>query len=134
MKTIHNRSRQLEVTIYCAIAAFEFIYCTSNHNCNCGHLRHGSHEQYTPWIIDGIGLFALIAACVVSIRGRFPLSKITAIVCGLLVVLMFIERVPCGVVGSIFLIPISVFHFISHYRASGREETMVAEQGGASDR
>jgi hypothetical protein len=45
-------------------------------------------EHIGPWIIDGIWLFALVAAAVVGLRGRFSGARPTGVICAAVILTM----------------------------------------------
>ena len=78
-----------------------------------GHLAHGMHMQIRPWIEDSVWVFGIAAGAVVGIRGGFPGARITGLICLGLIVFMVIppgHASPLGIIATIVLLPISVFH------------------------
>jgi len=95
---------RLELIAFTAIASFGAFWCYDRHYyCMCGHLAHGSHERVRPWIEDGIWLFALVAAAVVGVRGRFNGARSIGIVCSVLILCIAMIRIPLSLFGAMIL-------------------------------
>ena len=126
--------RQLEIAVFCLIGSAGSYYCQSEHFCVCGHLQHGSHEVAKAWVVDSIGLFGIIAAGVIGLQGGFKLSRVTGILCLIMVVLMFIPPIaPIGILATFPLLIVGIFHFVRALYDWDKSEN-VAEQVAASDR
>src|ERR1035437_1260738 len=107
--------RRLELLVFCMLAAVGSLYCQNHHRCVCGHLAHGQHTQVTPWITDSIWALGVAGAAGVGIRGGFHGARMTGIVAIALIIAMvssFPKATPAGIIVTITLGPLSVYHLI----------------------
>ena len=102
-----DRKHRLELITYSTVASLGAFWCYVHHFWH-GHLDHISHERLRPWIEDGVWLFALCAAAVVGMSGRFMGARSIGIVCSVLIVCMVAVKSPLGLIGAMILAILSI--------------------------
>jgi hypothetical protein len=124
--TIEMRHRY-ELIAYTAVATFGSYWCYNQH-CWYGHVVHNliPTDKIMPWIGDAIWLFALCAAMVIGLKGRFNGARPMGIALLFLVACMFVFRSPLGLLSALFLTILTVVQLFELIRAQNKREAEQA--------